>query len=68
MAILTEVNRLLFTYFLCHCRRPPFLVKLLNLNFGGNGNFLDFLFQDTFNAVLLRYLSDVVGVSCWFKK
>jgi len=37
------------------------------LNFGGNGDFLDFLFQDTFNAVLLRYLSDVVGAS-WFKK
>ena len=54
--------------FLCRCRRPPFSVKFLNLNFGGNGDFLDFLFQDTFNAVLLRYLSDVVGASCWFKK
>jgi hypothetical protein len=38
------------------------------LNFGRNGDFLDFLFQDTFNAVLLWYLSDVVGASCWFKK
>jgi hypothetical protein len=40
----------------------------LNFNFGRNGNFLDFLFQDTFNALLLWYLSDVVGASCWFKK
>jgi hypothetical protein len=54
--------------FLCRCGRPPFSVNFLNLNFGGNGDFLDFLFQDTFNAVLLRYLSDVVGASCWFKK
>jgi hypothetical protein len=45
MANLTEVNNLLFTYFFVQLSSSSFSVNFLNLNFGGSGNFLDFLLK-----------------------
>jgi hypothetical protein len=49
MAKMTEVNRLLFTYFFVPLSWSSIFGQIFEFeNIGGSGNFLDFLFQDTF--------------------